>query len=277
MSTAAQDEFNELFRDKDRSSKHPEDEGSSLETSDVEDTTKEQYYERDDLDELDTYQPDNMRSRYFLPRQVSEANTGPKGVIADAQAFEQAKKSQRFSLFRSSKDSEKVADEKLEDREDEDGFLARWRANRLKELQKPDTRQKSRSRTRSPPARRYGSLISVDGEGYLDAIENSPSSTVVVVYIYDDLSDISDMVEDCLRELVRKHLTTRFVKLHFEDAEMEPAGVPAIIAYKAGDRIASLVPIVDEIPDDAELSATSLEAVMKRYVLLVIGTVIHTN
>lgn len=46
---------------------------------------------------------------------------------------------------------------------------------------------------------------------------------------------------------------------------MEPAGVPALIAYRGGDKFAGLVPVIDEIPDDADLSSRTLEAVMKRY------------
>lgn len=46
---------------------------------------------------------------------------------------------------------------------------------------------------------------------------------------------------------------------------MEPAGVPALLAYRGGDKFAGLVPIVEEIPDDAELSASTLELVLKRY------------
>lgn len=57
------------------------------------------------------------------------------------------------------------------------------------------------------------------------------------------------------------------MKLHYDDAQMEPAGVPAIIAYRGGDKFAGLVPLVDELPDDADLSATTLETVMKRYVV----------
>lgn len=74
------------------------------------------------------------------------------------------------------------------------------------------------------------------------------------------------MVEECVRQLARKHRNTRFVKLHFEDAEMEPAGVPAVLAYRAGDKFAGLVPLVDEIPDDADLSSETLEVLFKRYV-----------
>jgi hypothetical protein len=34
-------------------------------------------------------------------------------------------------------------------------------------------------------------LTTVDGEGYLDAVEKSGPSTVVIVYIYDDMVSLS--------------------------------------------------------------------------------------
>ena len=75
---------------------------------------------------------------------------------------------------------------------------------------------------------------------------------------------VSVSVEECIRSIARKHNTTRFVKLHYRDAEMEPAGVPAVLAYRGGEKFAGLVPVIQEIPDDAELSARTLESVMKR-------------
>ena len=74
------------------------------------------------------------------------------------------------------------------------------------------------------------------------------------------------MIEDCVRTLAKKHGNTRFVRLHYQDAEMEPAGVPAIIAYRGGEKFGGLVPVMEEMPDDAELSSLTLEAVMLRYV-----------
>lgn len=72
------------------------------------------------------------------------------------------------------------------------------------------------------------------------------------------------MVEDCIKALARKHAATRFVKLHYQEAEMEVAGVPAVLAYRGGEKFAGLVPVVDEIPDDADLSAATLEALFQR-------------
>jgi hypothetical protein len=81
-------------------------------------------------------------------------------------------------------------------------------------------------------------------------------------------SEVSVMVEDCVRELSRIHNTTRFIKLHYVEAEMEVAGVPALLAYRGGDKFAGLVPVMDEIPDEAELSAVTLGAVLQRYACL---------
>lgn len=273
--TAAQDEFNELFRDKDTDDRHPEDRDHKSDRSDSEpeDAAADYYHEKPDTDdELDITPSSKMRSNYYVPSIRSEANTGPKGVIADAQAYEQAKKqAKRFTFMRKNSPPTYHAtayhDEKnSSDEENEDGFMKRWRENRLRELQSAG--QRIRSRTTSPSKRIYGNLPTVDGEGFLDAIEKVARDTVVVVYIYDDMSDISTLVEDCVRNVARKHSTVRFVKLHYEEAEMEIAGVPAVLAYRNGEKFAGLVPLMDEIPDDAELSPISLEVTLRRHQIL---------
>jgi len=40
---------------------------------------------------------------------------------------------------------------------------------------------------------------------------------------------------------------------------MDPAGVPAVLAYKNGDKFAGLVPVFNEIPDDADVNVETLE------------------
>jgi hypothetical protein len=77
-------------------------------------------------------------------------------------------------------------------------------------------------------------------------------------------SEVSQLIESCVSTLARTRPSTRFIKLHFAEAEMEPAGVPAIIAYRGGEKFAGLIPVLDEIPDDDDLSPESLEAALKR-------------
>lgn len=72
------------------------------------------------------------------------------------------------------------------------------------------------------------------------------------------------MVEDALQILARKHNTTRFVKLHQLDAEMEDIAVPGILAYKGGDCFANLVSIMSELPAGREMNSSTLEGILQR-------------
>lgn len=189
--SAAQDEFNDLIaRNEIRDSKHPEDRHDDSDVSEPESAgAADDYLEKIDTDdELDL--PRDMRSNYHMPSVRSEANTGPKGVIADAQAFEQAKKqARRFTWKKQSQStSYNVSvwhDEKANSDDDtEDSFMRQWREARLKELQ--NVGERIRSRTNSPSRRIYGNMPLVDGEGYLDAVDKTASGTTVVVFIYNN-------------------------------------------------------------------------------------------
>jgi hypothetical protein len=188
--SAAQDEFNELIRDKDRDTKHPEDRHDDSDISEPESPgAADDYLEKIDTDdELDI--PADMRANYYMPNLRSEANTGPKGVIADAQAFEQAKKqARRFTWKKNAAPTTYTVsayhDDKAVSSDDdgEDGFMRQWREARLKELQ--NVGERIRSRTNSPSRRIYGNMPLVDGEGYLDAVDKTASGTTVVVFIYN--------------------------------------------------------------------------------------------
>ncbi|KAH6642215.1 thioredoxin-like protein [Boeremia exigua] len=273
MTTAAQDEFNELMRDKGREERHPEDRHNDSDHSDPESegADKDRYEIVDTDDELDL--PADMRSNYYMPSHIrSEANTGPKGVIADAQAFEQAKKQARRFTWKKGSSPQQYnvtayqADQLSSDEENDSGFMKQWRESRLRELQ--NAGQRIRSRTNSPSRRIYGSMPAVDGEGYLDAIEKTSSDTTVVVFIYNDQSEISNMVEEYMRQVAQRNDTVRFIKLHNHDAEMEEQGVPAVLAYKGGEKFAGLVPLLNELPEDSELSAISLETAFRRHRIL---------
>jgi len=186
--SAAHDELNELLRDKDTHTVHPEDRRNASDHSDDESDHAADFLERTDTDdELDI--PKDMRSNYYLPSIKSEANTGPKGVIADAHAFEQAKKQARRSLWKKTTPPNSYTvtayhDEKSDGEDSEDSFMKKWRESRLRDLQ--NAGQRIRSRTTSPSRRLYGDLTTVDALGYLDAVEKGPRDTVVVVFIYDD-------------------------------------------------------------------------------------------
>ena len=66
--------------------------------------------------------------------------------------------------------------------------------------------------------------------------------------------------------IARNHATTRFIKLHFLDAEMDEIAAPGILAYKGGECFANLVSVINEIPAGRDLNSATLEGVLQEYV-----------
>lgn len=78
-------------------------------------------------------------------------------------------------------------------------------------------------------------------------------------------SSVSSKLEDALEVVARKQNTTRFVKLHHEIAEMSHIEAPALLAYKGGDVISTIVDIPRQIPHHGKITSTSVEDLLKRY------------
>jgi hypothetical protein len=204
----AQDEFNALFNKSSYSTgkSHPEDATEATSDASRSPSPAQSFLNIDDDDE-DNEAADlavkAMRGTYYIPRATRQANTGPKGVIADAQAFEQARrqaqsiasvatksKAARTSGFMNgirgsppsaykSEEYDKSSEEDIDD--DDDEFMATWRERRLLEL---SNRQMRNVLGRSGK-KVYGDLKKVDAEGFLNAVEGAPSDTVVIVLIHD--------------------------------------------------------------------------------------------
>lgn len=181
------------MRDKSRSSRHPEDENDYAESFlDSSDDVGQDSGPSSPAPEAAT-----PRTSMSIPTRRYAANTGPKGVISDAQNFRDSRRSARSSVA-STRPAQRqsnsqhvlentIHEDDFEDDEDDptdQGFMARWRQNRIREMQSgpPDSKIHLNGRSRST----YGGMTMVDGEGYLDAVDNSGPDTVVVVYIYDE-------------------------------------------------------------------------------------------
>lgn len=209
-SSAAQDEFNALFNKGSYTTgkTHPEDRDSIRRSSSTARNNSKgsevsrspspaQSFLLDDDDEDNTAEDlavKAMRGTYYVPRAARQANTGPKGVIADAQAFEQARRQAQSirSVARKPRQSthgSPPAAYKSEefssgsDMEDDEQFLESWRQKRLLEL---NNRNMSNVLGRDGGKKKtYGTLKRVDAEGFLNAVEGSPADTVVMVLIND--------------------------------------------------------------------------------------------
>ncbi|EXJ84494.1 hypothetical protein A1O3_05162 [Capronia epimyces CBS 606.96] len=266
MADLAQEEADRYFSSRDHTTSHPEDQDDRSTGSS--DHQAEPAFDEDRSDQGTDDDDDYMatmtatRSTYHIPTQAHYANTGPKGVIADAQSFARAKQStfrQRLASFAGNFTSNTEKAEKgkassgspkstssdsnnahLSDDEADSEFMMTWRANRLQELASQSQAGHASQRRQSPSRRTWGTFVEVDADGYLDAIEKVPDDTVVVVMIYDPSSSTSSEIEDELSMLAYKHNKTRFVRMNYEIAEMQSIEVPALLAYKAGDVFATI-------------------------------------
>lgn len=204
--SSAQDEFNQLVNsNRDKTASHPEDrDQSEPEFSDDENDepsssrhTRRHAHDSSDEDETTDNMVSSRAASYHVPNTVFQANTGPKGVIADAQAFERARKKsfRRTLLSAAGLDSHgsgglssgksadtsanPPADGSSASDDEEERFMRKWRTSRMQELQNHGMRRAS------PRGRVYGKIETVDAEEYLDAIEKASPDVVVVVCIYD--------------------------------------------------------------------------------------------
>lgn len=203
--SSAQDEFDRLIQaNRDSSRTHPEDRDhsdSDAAANNNDAAVVDDHYELSDADsdygDHIKREDGNMVSRtaaYTVPKTVFEANTGPKGVIADAQSFERARKKsfRRTLLSATGLDSKFFGGNSSNNNitqhsqtsssppsDEDEEFMRRWRESRLQELQDRNQRRPS------PSKRIYGRVDTVDAEEYLNAIERVASDTVVVVCIYD--------------------------------------------------------------------------------------------
>ncbi|KAF4465232.1 phosducin [Fusarium albosuccineum] len=291
MSTAAQDEFNDLVaKNTHRETLHPEDRDDP-DFRDIQDLSEEDSFRNSQIDAA-MRMPTMDRltgagaSEIKLPPASFDSgrSTGVKGVIADARNYEAARKSKwrhrvrtaRNSIFgidapisaSSKSDSETDDDARSATDPDEEAFLQQWRETRRRELES-DANRAVRNRRTSPSVRIYGRLDEVDALGYLDAIEKVGRETTVVVFVYDHECEVSATIESALLPLVKAHPEVHFVKVHYEEIEFDNAAVPAILAYRnQGDLFANLTGLIEMIPDDESFGTSSLKQLFQKHTVL---------
>ncbi|KAJ4260554.1 hypothetical protein NW762_007297 [Fusarium torreyae] len=292
MSTAAQEEFNDLVaKNTYRETLHPDDRDDP-ELKDIQDLSEEDVFRNAQIDSaMRMPTVDRLTgagaSEIKLPPVSFDSgrSTGVKGVIADARNYEAARKNKwrhrvrtaRNSIFGieasarppSKSDTESDDDVKSGSDADEEAFLAEWRESRRRELESEASRSVRNNRRTSPSVRIYGRLDEVDALGYLDAIEKVSRETTVVVFVYDHECEVSATIESALMPLVKANPEVHFVKVHYEEIEFDNAAVPAILGYRnQGDLFANLTGLIEMIPDDETFGTSSLKSLFQKHTIL---------
>ena len=204
--SVARDEADRFFANRSTLICHPEDLVDSDNQSESEEKQVSPNKSPSDLgDDEDTLHSMSATTAapYHVPRTFFEANTGPKGVIADAHNFNRAKKRSLRNTFmqltsgspfqnkskngKTTSQQHKNLSEKsasgTEEEDNDDEFMEQWRKNRLEELRAGNSHK--RNRRQSPGQRKWGFFKEVDANEYLDVVEKSTPDTIVVVCIYD--------------------------------------------------------------------------------------------
>jgi hypothetical protein len=210
--TPAQEEFANLFaRNTDDGSRaHPEDREDAASHSSGDEEDRYRASQIDAAMRMPTFDRGPGAVDIKLPPASFDAGrtTGVKGVIADARAYEDARRSKWKDRVRAARQSVfgVNARDRLSDLDsdgsgaedpDEEAFLEQWRESRRRELEVETAKGSIRNRRTSPSMRLYGRFDEVDALGYLDAIEKVGRETVVVVFVYDhEVSPSTEFLPD---------------------------------------------------------------------------------
>lgn len=171
-------------------------------------------------------------------RNPSSSNTGPKGVIEDYR-----NKIQGAGKTPNKHDDIELEFQKLLDDED---FIKEYVSKRISEALRPSLKT-------------FGLVYHLDvGDELLDAIEKESPNVMVIVHIYTRHSKPCAELNRCLKNVAHDYKHIKFCTLDASvtglSANFKENGVPAILAYKGGELVKSLVQL-DEFLDrhfDAE-------------------------
>jgi hypothetical protein len=201
---------------------------------------------------------------------VGGAMTGPKGVIADhkfhksqEKARSDEKKAKQWAKMSGKAlqsgwlqrqlEAEKQAgiqggndnedDEEVDDlirsleEEEEDAILSEYKARRLMEMAMM-SRQK-----------RFGSLVELEVNDYVDCIDREDPSVAVVVHLYMPSIEGCRQINAFLAELAPRYPYTKFAKIVAikADSNFDQIALPMLLVYKGGEVVTTLTRVTDDI------------------------------
>ncbi|KAJ3176720.1 hypothetical protein HDU87_004859 [Geranomyces variabilis] len=192
------------------------------------------------------------------------AKTGPKGVIADRKFHERQERARREIKTRRDWDradgkglssgwvARQVAadaaaaaageddddDANEEDDQEDAAYLDSYRAKRLAQL------------AHAAHAPRFGSVITLDtSDAYLQAIDDAPPATLVIIHLYDHRIEPCRLVDALLVQLASRRPAVKFCRIEagVADETFDRIALPALIAYRAGETVATAMRVLDEV------------------------------
>lgn len=187
--------------------------------------------------------PDDDEEQSNYPRRVcNSTNTGPKGVLEDYR--KKSLPSQESSqVCNSSDDLEAEFRELMND----DSILQRIAEKRLAQLR------------RSGPQPTFGFVQRLKtGDELLEALDREHPNVLIIVYIYTSYSKICSKVNKFMDQLADSYKDIKIVTLNANVTQLSDNfkrnGVPALLAYRNGDLIKSLVQMEESLDKDFDFA-----------------------
>jgi hypothetical protein len=177
----------------------------------------------------------NGVAAHRMRTQICSTNTGPKGVISDHR---------KYSLGKSmSKADDPDLEAEFKELMNDDSIIKNIAEMRLAQMKSLPT---------------FGSVFRLTtGTELLDAIDKENPSVLVVVHIYTKFSRACKRIDRCFDTLAEEFKNIKFVTLDASAAGLsenfKKNGVPAILAYRGGNFIKSLVQLEDFLDKDFEV------------------------
>jgi len=166
-------------------------------------------------------------------------NTGPKGVIEDY------KKRSQPATRQNTQQIDEI-DAEFERLMQDDTILQEFASKRI-------------SQEKVRKSKYFGHVLRLETGGeLLDSIDREDPDVLVVVHIYVKYSKSCAKVDRCLDQLASEFKNIKFVTLDASVAGLssnfKENGVPALLAYRGGDLVRSLVKLEELLDTDFEIS-----------------------
>ncbi|ORY82793.1 thioredoxin-like protein, partial [Neocallimastix californiae] len=180
---------------------------------------------------------EDQQLRQSLSHQGGAA-TGPKGVIADykfhqkqnALRREQHERKVQTNINKGAMSSGWI-------QQDDDEFMIQYRQKRLMELKRIAGRT------------RFGQLMQIGVDQYVDAIDKEDSRTAVIMHLFQPHNEQCKLMNQYLMILAEKYRLAKFLCIISTEADpnFDEIALPTLLCYRNKELVANLVRVTDEL------------------------------
>lgn len=136
----------------------------------------------------------------------------------------------------------------------EEAFLAEFDSHLSREMQR---RQAASTAEINPPPtstsaagkRRFGEVVSLGRDSFVEFIDSELPTTVVVIHLYQNTHRSCVRLREVLHDMARTYPTVKFGEMLSAHAAIsfDDLALPVILVYKAGELMESFVKITEDI------------------------------